>query len=177
MTQKLASVERRETENRPKRKMGRKPMVLRPEIREAILEHVRKGNYIKTACEAVGINPQTLYNWEQYAEEYRLNPDSSSSRTEYGKAYYDFVQELKRARAENVSLHVANIQEASKKQGQWTASAWLLERMNPSDYGRRMELEVGPSKVLVALQEQAGKWTQLPVVETVKELPEGQESV
>ena len=54
-----------------------------------------------------------------------------------------------------------NIQSASDNDHRnWMASAWLMERKYPADFGKRMELEVGPSKVLIALQEQAQRLMQ-----------------
>ena len=141
--------------------MGRKSKLLDPQVRETILEYIRKGNYIKTACMAAGVSERTYYDWVAEAERGGGNGHS--------EIYSQFLLDLKKARADNIAFHVANIHTASLKNNQWTASAWLLERMNPAEYGKRLELEVGPSKVLIALQEQARKSLQRPEVALLSE--------
>ena len=44
------------------KKQGR-PTKLTPELREEIVELLKAGNYIKTACAVVGINKTTFYQW------------------------------------------------------------------------------------------------------------------
>ena len=52
------------------KRMGRKPK-LTPHVQEIIVDFVRKGNYISTACQIVGIHKSTYYNWlEQEARGY-----------------------------------------------------------------------------------------------------------
>ena len=60
---------------------------------------------------------------------------------------------MKKAEAENIAANLANIQEASKRNNQWPASAWLLERKYPADFGKREVLQIQESKVLIALRE------------------------
>jgi len=127
--------------------MGRKTL-LNDVTKNIILDHISKGNYIRTACLAAGIHEDTYYNWLKRAENASGNGD---------EIYSEFFVELKKARQQNISERVRRIQEAGEKPQNWPANAWLLERMEPGEYGRRIELEVGPSKVLMALQEQAQK--------------------
>lgn len=134
--------------------MGRRTKLLDTNTKDIILDYIRKGNYIKTACLAAGVSEPTFHAWVQRAE--------SGNGGNGNKIYTEFLTELKKARSENIASHVNNIQEASKKPQNWTASAWLLERMEPADYGRRLEMEVGPSKVLLALQERASKFIDTP---------------
>jgi len=68
-----------------------------------------------------------------------------------------FLQELKRAEAKAQAETIARIDKAGKKPQYWMANAWRAERKNPELWGRRDVLEIGPSKVLLALQEQAQK--------------------
>jgi len=126
--------------------MGRNTL-LTEDTKNIILDYISKGNYIKTACLAAGVSEATFYSWVQRAE----NPANGN------KIYLEFLEELKKARQKNISQRVAKIQDAGEKPQNWMANAWLLERMIPGEYGRRIELEVGPSKVLMALQEQAQK--------------------
>jgi hypothetical protein len=146
--------------------MGRKPKLLNTNTRNIILDYISKGNYIKTACMAAGISEHTFYNWEERAEQY--NPDNGTGE-DY--LYFQFFQEVKRAEAQNIARNLQNIQSYadSGKQANWQASAWILERKYPAEFGKRMELEVGPSKVLLALQDQARRLTE------VKSLPTPQD--
>lgn len=139
--------------------MGRKSKLLDPHVRETILEYIRNGNYIKTACMAAGIDETTYCHWVQRAEVGGGNGD---------ELYIQFLQELKRARQENITKRVSKIQDAGEKEQHWTANAWLLERMESADFGKRVDLAVGPSKVLIALQEQA-RQDRLPRVEVISE--------
>ena len=132
-----------------KRGRGQPTKLLNPDIKNTILDLIRKGNYVKTACIAAGVSERVFYEWQKRAE--------AGGETGGGddNVYVQFFRELKNARQANIAERVAKIQQAGEKEQNWTANAWLLERMEPGEYGKRMELEVGPSKVLVAIQEQA----------------------
>ncbi len=135
-----------------KRPAGRPCKLLDADTETRILDFIRRGNYVKTSCLAAGISKQTFYNWLQRAEH--------GTRGNGDDIYIDFFDRLEKAREANVAERVAKIQEAGEKPQNWPANAWLLERMIPGDYGRRMELEVGPSKVLIALREEGRKLLQ-----------------
>jgi len=126
--------------------MGRKSKILDENTRGTIVKYIKNGNYIKTACLAAGISERAYYDWVARGE----NPKGGED-----EIYVQFLQELKKAEAENITKNIQNIQDAGNRPQTWMASAWLLERKYPADFGRRIELEVGPSKVLLALQEQA----------------------
>ena len=128
--------------------MSRKTLLLNKNIYNTIIDYISKGNYIKTACLAAGIDEHTFYNWQHKAEAY--DPDNGTSQD---KIYFTFFQSLKKAREENVVANVQNIQDASKKNNQWMASAWLLERTRPDDYAKREPAIQIESKVLIALQD------------------------
>ena len=132
-------------------KMGRTTKLLKPLVRETILKLIADGNYIKTACMAAGIDYSSYNNWQRWSEDYRNNPDGNANK----KIYFNLFEQLKKAEAKNIAANVKNIQECSKKNNQWAASAWLLERKYPAEFGKRMELELGPSPVLIKLQEMA----------------------
>lgn len=134
--------------------MGRRSKLLNKDIRDNIIKLINDGNYIETACVACGITKQTFFNWLHKAE--------SGGGGNGNQIYIDFFVELKKAEAHNIAENVKLIQEAGRKPQNWMASAWLLERKYPEKFGRRMELEVGPSKVLIALQERASKFIDTP---------------
>jgi len=59
-----------------------------------------------------------------------------------------FLAAVKKAEADAIVRHVANIAKAAQD-GQWQASAWWLERRYPAEYGRRFDPE---SASLTAMQ-------------------------
>lgn len=46
------------------------------------------------------------------------------------------VESLKKAEAQFKAVHVNNIIQAGKEKRHWQASAWLLERKYPKEYGK-----------------------------------------
>ena len=135
--------------------MGRHTL-LDDNTKNIILEYISKGNYVRTACLAAGIGESTYYSWLQKAE----HPGDNGNELQV-----ELLEELKKARQQNITERVRRIQEAGEKPQNWPANAWLLERMEPSEYGRRMELEVGPSKVLLALQERMAALREVKQIE------------
>ena len=145
--------------------MGRKSLIHNKLIRDTILELIANGNYIKTACMAAGISEVTYYDWIKKAE--RCSNSNGNGRDE-DSVYLEFLNRLKIAEAENIGHNVKNIQDAADNDSRnWMASAWILERKYPSEYGRRLELEVGPSKILIALREEAQELTGIKQIATV----------
>ena len=133
--------------------MGRKSKLLNKDIYNTVIKYISNGTPIKYACVAAGIPEQRYYDWMNKAD----NPGD-----EYN-IYRKFREDIKIAEAENIVHNVDNIQSASDNDSRnWPASAWLLERKYPAEFGKRMELEVGPSKVLLALQD---KMSQLKFAE------------
>jgi len=122
--------------------MSRTTLLLDDDIRNTIFNYLRKGNTVKTACLAAGITEACFYGWVQKAEAGE-------------NIYVEFLDELKSVRRANIAERVQKIQEAGDTKQYWAANAWLLERQEPSEFARREEIAVGPSKVLIALQEQA----------------------
>lgn len=80
------------------------------------------------AAEASGVGLSTLHEWRQ--------------RGEAGEALFvDLVERLKKAEANGIARALESIRSASEG-GAWQASAWILERRYPADYGRRSEVAV-----------------------------------
>lgn len=134
-----------------KRGPGQPTKLLKPGVKERVLEYISKGNYIQTACLAAGIHPGTFGNWVRWAEEYELSPGNGN---ESKKIFFEFFTELKNAEAKAEAAILARIDEAGKYPQYWASNAFRLERKSPERWGRRDVLEVGPSKVLIQLQEQ-----------------------
>lgn len=95
-----------------------------PRVKPDIIKLLKTGTPIKTACGAVGIHVSTFYYW--------MNKGENAKSGQY-KEFYD---EVEKAKAEFVARNVALIQKAAVD-GTWQASAWLLERTHPDEFGKR----------------------------------------
>jgi len=130
--------------------MGRRTKLLNKDIYNTIIKYISNGNYIKTACLAAGVSHASYCNWQQRAESPGGNGDD---------IYVEFFEDLKKAEAKSEADTVSRVHDAGEDKRNWPADMTRLERKNPERWGRRIELEVGPSKVLIALQEQAHQLT------------------
>ena len=88
------------------------------EIIDELLKYIEAGNYVTTACECVGLNPKTFYEW--------LNDETKSNISN---------TIIQKAKSRAIARNVAVIQVAAKNN--WTASAWFLERKKSEDWGRK----------------------------------------
>lgn len=91
---------------------------------EELVKWLKLGYYIEDACTMAGIAKQTYYNWVAKAE------------SEEEQKYIDFLDSVKKARAEAEGAHIMNIRKAADN-GVWQASAWFLERSHPTKWGKR----------------------------------------
>jgi hypothetical protein len=105
-----------------------------------LLEAIRGGLSKKFAAKLAGIDQSTVRNWRE------TDPL--------------FARELEAARAEFVQKHVGRIDNHSKRN--WMASAWLLERTEPRDFGPahaqlsiNQTVATGPTNVVVLGPERA----------------------
>ncbi len=105
---------------------GRKTK-LTPELQDDVVKRIRAGNYIKVACQAVGISHTAYFDWLKKGQE--------------GKSpYAEFLDAIKKAESEAHVNYVAIV--ASHAPKQWQAAAWWLERRFPDKWGRRDRLDV-----------------------------------
>jgi transposase len=112
----------------------RRPDFMKPEVRKAILDAVSIGCTFHHAAARAKVTKQTFREWRRRGEAGAPGDED----------YIKFVEELRYAEGEGV--YAAMIRVRAGKPG-WQASAWMLERRYPQDYGRinRSELEVsGP---------------------------------
>lgn len=99
---------------------------MRAKLTEELIEQMAalKGDGLsnKDICRAVGIHEATLYRW--------LSKPS-------GRLHRALGESLKKAEADYKRTLLTTIREAAtKKNGQWTAAAWLLERKYPDEYAQ-----------------------------------------
>ncbi len=86
-----------------------------PELVNQLIEYIKAGNYIQTACDVVGISKETFYKWI--------------------KNKSDFSDAIKKAEAQAIARNLTIIQIAAKKN--WQAAAWFLERKDYQNWGRK----------------------------------------
>lgn len=99
---------------------------MRPKLTEEMVEQMAAlkadGLSNKDICRAVGIHEATLYRWVSKPS---------------GRPHRALGESLNKAEANYKRTLLTTIREAViKKNGQWTAAAWLLERKYPDEYGR-----------------------------------------
>lgn len=102
---------------------------LTPELQKEIGNYILLGSPLKFAAEASGISEKAFYNWMSQGEK--------ESKGKF-REFYDYINECK---AKSVQLHLKLITSAAKE-GNWTASAWILERRFSNEFGKRDKLEL-----------------------------------
>ena len=105
---------------------------------DVIVNHIRTGNYISTACRAVGIHDNTYTNWINKAESLLDKP--ASLLTEEEKLYCAFYEQVKTAESEAESKAVQCVRDAMPKN--WLAAMTWLERKFPDKWARREALDI-----------------------------------
>jgi hypothetical protein len=115
-------------------------MEISPQQYEAFMQGIANGLSIETASWNAGINPKTVRNWLEKGQILAgedLPPHSQAWQ------YQRFSEDHEKSRARFEALHVANIncKSTAKSPGEWTASAWMLERRRSKDYGQRYQTE------------------------------------
>ena len=92
-------------------------------VRKRILQALGVGSTMAQAAEFGGISSRTLGRW--------LDRGRKGESDEYEA----FLHEVNTAKATMIVSNLANINRAAQS-GTWQASAWLLERRDPANYGR-----------------------------------------
>ena len=134
---------------------GRRPLVLQPEIRQAILDALNAGNYMETAAEYAGIHKSVLFDWLKWGREAKAQMEAGDPVRANGQAYASFADEVEKAMARVEVQSLAVIRRAGMEN--WQAMAWFLERTRPRKFGRleRKEIsgpESGPVQMTVDAQ-------------------------
>ena len=110
------------------RSVGR-PTKCTPKTVKAIVDALSIGATHKLACETVGIGMSTFCEWLAEKPEFADAVNKAD-----GLAGLRALRNIQRA-----ALGTKDIP------GQWTASAWILERTRPNEYGRRAVEVTGPN--------------------------------
>lgn len=116
--------------------VGGRPTEFDAEKARLIIEHVKRGNYVEVSAAAAGVQRPTLYRW--------LKEGYKGKTPELKKFSDDYLEAQGQAEITMTGIilkaGLGNPSEGIK--GQWTAIAWLLERMKPEKYGRRDVVDV-----------------------------------
>tara|TARA_A100001011_G_scaffold322991_1_gene344649 strand:+ start:555 stop:998 length:444 start_codon:yes stop_codon:yes gene_type:complete len=103
---------------------------LTPAVTRLFVQALELNMTIDLASKYAGITPATFYNW--------INRGHKEGAGEY----FEFMETVNKAMAKAALVNMALIQKAANN-GTWQASAWILERRFPDDFGRqRKEPEV-----------------------------------
>jgi hypothetical protein len=98
-------------------------------LHATLVDAMRKGNYLVTACRLAGITRDTYYDWmthardrpDEYPEYVRLREDVESAKAESEAELLEVVRETALSGAPNT----------------WQAAMTILERRHPDKFGKR----------------------------------------
>ena len=102
-----------------------RPTKLTPDLQKRICEAIKLGMSRERAGWFCGVTRQTIQNWIAKGE-----------KTDKGE-YAEFFDSLKKAEADSIAVNLKNLHTAAQD-GAWQASAWMLERRYPKEYGKQV---------------------------------------
>lgn len=102
---------------------------LTPALQKKIGDNIILGMPIKYAAEVSGITERAFYYWMDAGEKAKSG------------LYYDFYNYINECKAKSIQTHLKLITKAAKA-GTWVASAWLLERRFPDEFGKKDKLDL-----------------------------------
>lgn len=106
-----------------------------------LIQALRGGNYVETACLYAGLAPSTVYRWVERGNNEKARQAEGQSPDPTESQYIELCEAVEKARAEAIVANVTIIQQAART-GTWQAAAWWLERTMPNQFGRRIQAEV-----------------------------------
>jgi hypothetical protein len=123
---------------------------LTPQVQALFIQALEMSMTIDLASKYAGITNSTFYNW------------MDRGKREGEGIYFEFLETVNKAIARSALINMAVIQKAAKN-GTWQASAWILERRHPEEYGRQKK----DPQVLLQIDAKEASITQL--IQQVKE--------
>jgi hypothetical protein len=123
-----------------------------PDVVNALERAFTGGASINDACDYVGINRGTYFNWmaigRALTEPEEVRTDIALPAKAKRERYIDFYNRMKKARVVMRIEAVALIRLAAGTN--WQAAAWLLERSDPENWARRdRDGDMGQAEVVV----------------------------
>jgi hypothetical protein len=110
---------------------------------KTICDNIVLGMPYRQACAGAGISYSAYRNWiirgEEEIARVEANPKATVRKDE--EIYVKLVNDIKEAEARGMRNNLAMITKASKE-GAWQASAWILERRYPHEFGRKEAIEM-----------------------------------
>ncbi len=88
---------------------------LTPELQEQLIKYIEAGNYVKIACQAVGIAEKTYYRWVKRGEKASELEEKEKKIPKSEKVYLDYLDTIKKAEAKAIIRNVFIIQKAADK--------------------------------------------------------------
>lgn len=130
-----------------KRAVG-KPSKLTKVVEDSILASLEEGLPLSTAARLAGVAADTVREWIARGK-------GTDGRPRVAR-YAVFAQRITRARANAEAALVAQVRKGVTGGGlpDWKASAWLLERTRPEQYGQTVQVK---AKVDAELNETIGR--------------------
>jgi hypothetical protein len=120
---------------------------LSEELITTVMSEISEGCSYVNACQMSGLDESTFHKWKKEGdlllkqlEDNENNGESKTALTKREKILVQFVQSLVLARATGISRNVRRINNAADYH--WKAAAWLLERMDPENFGRKDKREL-----------------------------------
>jgi transposase len=118
--------------------MAGRPTKLTPELQAEIAELLKKGNFVETVCDYLGLSKNTFYDWVRRGERgWQVDIDAG---------YVEFSDAIKKAISEVEQSTVEDLREGPLN---WQAKAWWLERRHPDKWGNRQKHEVTGKIIIV----------------------------
>jgi hypothetical protein len=134
----------------PKKSKFRFPLTV--EQYTQFMEAIQNGISIENACHLAGIAERTCHRILRRGEDLK---DEALEPGTYAAECVRFWQDYKRESATYVTLHTTNINKhaTASSPGQWTASAWILERKKPKEFSNQYQLNrLAEAKVKEVMQ-------------------------
>jgi hypothetical protein len=121
-----------------------------PELTELIARIIAEGALsTKDACALIGLPEATFYSWQKrgIAEVKRLNDAYGDTWDETDVLqdelpFFRFAYAVKRAVPYRKLELLQRIKKAGEDSRNWTANAWLLERIHTNEFGRHTRVEM-----------------------------------
>ena len=122
--------------NEEKQNVGR-PTKLSDELLERIVKLLRAGNYVETACSAVGVNKTSYYSWlkrgNNELQRLKDNPNARVRKDE--EPYVRFLNAVEEAQAQSEVRDLHRLDKHAEENP--NVLMWRLERRFPERWGRR----------------------------------------
>ena len=136
---------------------GKESPLMDPEFYRELVNYIEVGNYVQTACAAMGIREQTYYRWLQEGRSLEAVVDGAENEQELREALRDgkviegfsefqcqcwrFMTDITVASARAEAFAVAMVRKHMPDQ--WTAAMTFLERRHPRRWKRKEQIDIG----------------------------------